>query len=59
MIKQLPMSIKDRLRKNSSSEEIFNASEHKTALKNSVYQQTELIFNKKNKESKSEILAEI
>ena len=59
MIKQLPMSIKDRLSKKSSSKEIFNASEHKTALKNSVYQQTELIFNKKNKESKSEILAEI
>ena len=59
MIKQLPMSIKDRLSKKSSSQKIFNASEHKTELKNSVYQQTELIFNKKNKESKSEILAEI
>ena len=59
MIKQLPMSIKDRLSKNSSSEEIFNASEHETALKNSVYQNTELIFNKKNKESKNEILAKI
>ena len=49
VIKQLPTSINERLSNNSSSEEIFNASKYKyeTALKNSGYQQTELIFNKK------------
>ena len=49
VIKQLPTSINERLSNNSSSEEIFNASkyEYETALKNSGYQQTELIFSKK------------
>ena len=41
--KQLPTSINERLSKNSSSKEIFNASkyEYETASKNSSYQQTE------------------
>ena len=49
VIKQLPTSISERPSNNSSSEEIFNASkfEYETALKNSSYQQTKLIFNKK------------
>ena len=49
VIKQLPTSISERLSNNSSNEEIFNASkyEYDTALKNSGYQQTKLIFNKK------------
>ena len=49
VIKQLPISITERLSKNSSSKEIFQASEYEyeKALKNSGYQQTQLIFNKK------------
>ena len=52
--KQLPTSINERLSKNSSSKEIFNASkyEYETALKNSSYQQTELIFTKKEQRKK-------
>ena len=48
VIKQLTTSFNERLNKNSPSE-IFSASkyEYGTALKNSSYQQTELIFNKK------------
>ena len=54
VIKQLPTSIKERLSKIKSSKEVFSASkyEYKTAL-NSSYQQTELIFNKKE-QSKQE-----
>ena len=49
MIRQLPTSISERLSNNSSSEERFNASKYKyeTALKNSGYQQTHLVFNKR------------
>ena len=49
VIKQLPTSVSKRLSNNSSSKEISNASryEYETTLKNSCYQQTELIFNKK------------
>ena len=49
VIKQSPTSINERISNNSSSEEISNASkyEYETALKNNSYQQTELIFNKK------------
>ena len=49
VIKQLPTSINEGLNNNSSSKEIFNASkyEYETALKNSSYQQTKMIFNKK------------
>ena len=49
VIKHLPTSISERLSNNSSNEEIFNTSkyEHETALKNSGYQQTKLIFSKK------------
>ena len=61
VIKQLPTSISERLSNNSSSEEIFNASkyEYETALKNSGYQQTKFIFNKRNTESRNEIVTEI
>ena len=54
--KQLPTSINERLSKNSSSKEIFNASkyEYETASKNSSYQQTELIFNKKEQRKKKQ-----
>ena len=47
VIKQLPTSISERPSNNSSSEEIFNALkyEYETALKNSGYEQTEVIFN--------------
>ena len=48
-IKQLPTPISKQLSNNSSSEEIFNAPkyEYETALKNSSYLQTKLLFNKK------------
>ena len=48
VIKHVPVSIKTRLNKNSSSEEIFNEtkSECETALKNSGYHKAELKFNK-------------
>ena len=49
VIKQLPTSVSEQLSNNSSNKEISNASryEYETTLKNSCYQQTELIFNKK------------
>ena len=49
VIKQLPTSINERVCKNSSNETIFSASkyEYEKALKNSGYQQTELILDKK------------
>ena len=49
VIQQLPTSINERLSNNSSSEEIFSASkyEYETALRNSGYQQTKLIFSEK------------
>ena len=51
MIKQilLPTPINERLSKNSSNKDILNAPnyEYESALKNSGYHQTELIFNKK------------
>ena len=61
VIKQLPTSFSKRLSNNSSSEEIFNVSkyEYETALKNSGYQQTKFIFNKRNTESRNEIVTEI
>ena len=49
VIKYLPTLINERLNKNSSNEEIFNASkyEFEAALNNIGYQQNKLIFNKK------------
>ena len=57
MIKQLPTSISKRLSNSSSNEEIFNASryEYETALKNSGYQQTKLIFSKKEQRKQKRI----
>ena len=56
-IKQLPTSISERLSNNSSNEEIFNASkyEYETELKNSGYQQTKLIFSKKEQRKQKPI----
>ena len=49
VIKQLPTSISEQLGNNSSNKEIFSASkyEYETALKKSGYQQTKLMFSKK------------
>ena len=57
VIKQLPTSISERLSNNSSNEEIFNASkyEYETALKNSGYHQTKLIFSKKEQRKQKRI----
>ena len=57
VIKQLPTSISKQLSNNSSKEEIFNASryEYETALKNSRYQQTKLIFSKKEQRRRKRI----
>ena len=54
--KQLPTPISERLSNNSSNEEIFNASEYEyeTALENS-YQQTKLIFSKKEQRKQKRI----
>ena len=54
VIKQLPTSISKQLSNNSSSEGIFNASkyEYETALRNSGYQENEVIFNKKKHRKK-------
>ena len=54
-MKQLPTSINERPSKNVSREEIFNASkyEYKAVLINSGYQQTELIFFKKEQKSRN------
>ena len=58
VIKQLPKSNNERLSKNSSSKEIFNASkyEYETALKNGGYPQTELIFNKNGGYPQTELI---
>ena len=47
----------ERLSKNSSNKEIFNASkyEYETTLKNSGYQQTKLIFSKKEQKKQKRI----
>ena len=57
VIKQLPTSITKRLSNNSSNEEISNALkyEYETALKNSSYQQTKLIFSKKEQRKQKRI----
>ena len=57
VIKQLPTSITKRLSNNSSNEEISNALkyEYETALKNSSYQQTKLIFRKKEQRKQKRI----
>ena len=57
VIQQLPISISERLSNNSSNEEICNASkyEYETALKNSGYQQTKLIFSKQKKRKQKRI----
>ena len=46
----------EQLSKNSSSEEIFSASnyEYETALNNSRYQETELTFNKKEQRERKQ-----
>ena len=57
VIKQLPTSISVRLSNNSSRKEIFNTSkcEYETALKNSGYQQTKLIFSKREQRKQKRI----
>ena len=57
VVKELSTSISERLSNNSSNEEIFNASkyEYETALKNSGYQQTKLIFSKKEQRKQKRI----
>ena len=57
MIKHLPTSISERLSNNSSNEEIFTASkyEYETALKNSGYQQIQLILIKKEQRNQKRI----
>ena len=49
-------TLNEQLSKNSSSEEIFSASnyEYETALNNSGYQETELIFNKKEERERKQ-----
>ena len=50
IIKHLPVSINDRLSKNSSSEEIFNSSKHEyeKALKDCGYSSAQLKYNSQN-----------